>query len=215
MISVSIDSLLKGIGCNMAVNAPVKFFPEECLVALSNRVLKDFKALMLMSSAVNTYKDLFHPEMLLKCLQNSEADLNIVGAMLKKTKDRRFSKVIEFCRNSRQKPVQPSRTLSLAARTGQSLFDSDFEAFGIKITELPYVDEKKITSLGRLLRGNIYFQNRILFGCNWRADIVSCMSLGFDNPSAIKKRLNCSYETAHRVFNDYILFQQCKVGAKG
>jgi hypothetical protein len=208
MTLVSTDALLKGIGCNMTDRTPAKLFPEECLAELSKRVLEDFKALVLMNAAIQNHKDLIHPEMLLKYLQEGDADLNVIGALLSKTQDRRFAKVIEFCRASGQEPVQPSRILSLAARIGQSAFDADFKSFGIKIAELPSGDERKITSPARLLRGSLFFKNRVLFGCNWRADIISCMSLGFANPSEIKKRLHCSYETAHRVFNDYTLFQR-------
>jgi hypothetical protein len=211
MILVSTDALLKGLGCNMTEKSQAKLFPEECLRELSTRVLQDLKALVLLNGAIQNHKDLLHPEMLLKCLQRGSVDLNVIGALLSKTQDRRFAKVVEFCRASKCKSPVPSRILALAARIGQSTYDADFKSFGIKITELPQGDEKKITSSRRLLRGSVFFKNRVLFGCNWRADIISCIGLGFANPSEIKRRLHCSYETAHRVFNDYTLFQQAIV----
>jgi hypothetical protein len=214
MNSASTDSLLKGIGCNMSERLRHRLFPEECLVELSKRVLQDFKALVFMCGAVQTHGNLLHPEMLLKCLINSDADFNVIGSLLLKTQDRRFSKVIQYCRESRKSPTQPLRVLALAARTGQSAFDAEFRSFGIHISELPQVSEKKITSSERLLRQNVFFQNRVLFGSNWRADIISCIQNGLENPSKIKKRLRCSYETAHRVFNDYLLFQQATARAR-
>jgi len=208
MTSVTTDTLLKGLGCNMTGESQVELFPEECLSELSTRVLQDLKALLLINAAIQNHKEWLHPEMLLKCLQGGNADLNVIGALLSKTQDRRFAKAIEFCRASKQKSKQPSRILSLAARIGQSSYDPDFKIFGIKIAVITPGDDRKITSPSRLLRGSLFFKNRVLYGCNWRADIISCMNLGFANPSEIKKRLHCSYETAHRVFNDYTLFKQ-------
>ena len=54
------------------------------------------------------------------------------------------------------------------------------------IAELSDGDRKKITSPSLLLKRSVFFRNRVLFGCNWRADIISCIRLGFDNPSEIK-----------------------------
>jgi len=198
----------------MAEKVRHELFPEECLAELSKRVLQDFKALILVNAAIKAHRSLLHPEMLLKCLIDSDADLNVIGSLLLKTQDRRFSKVIEYCRESRKSLTQPLRVLALAARIGQSAFDPAFASFGIKIAELPECDKKKITSSERLLRGNVFFQNRVLFGSNWRADIISCIQLGFENPSEIKKRLRCSYETAHRVFSDYSLFEKASARAR-
>ena len=57
-------------------------------------------------------------------------------------------------------------------------------------------------------QNKIFIHNRILFGCNWRADIISAIEIGSENPTEVKNRLKCSYETAHRVFNDYRLIQE-------
>lgn len=211
MISASTDALLNGLGCNMTAKAPKDLLPEECLSLLSTRVLEDPKALILLNAAIQTNKSLLHPEMLLKCLKEfEEANLKVIGALLTKTEDRRFAKVISHCKSSKQKPKKPAPVLSLAARIGQTKFDKDFKKFGIKIAELPIVDSRKISSPVRLLRHNLFFKNRVLFGCNWRADIISCIELGIANPSDIKRRLSCSYETAHRIFNDYQMFMQSK-----
>lgn len=207
MISASTDELLKGIGCNMTTKTLKGVYPEECLTYLSKIAIQDFKTLTLMNTALQKHKGLFHPEILLKYLYKKNVDLNVIGALLNKTRDRRYLKVISFCKNHAQPSEIPKQILSLSARIGQSKFDQDFKKFGIELSELPLGDERKIMSTQRLIRNNTVFKNRVLFGCNWRADIISCIEFGFANPSQIKKRLNCSYETAHRVFNDYVLYK--------
>jgi hypothetical protein len=206
--SVTTDSLLKGIGCNMQAKAPKTLFPEECFVELSKMVLTDPKALVLVAGAVERNADVFHPELLLKILKSAKGDLNVIGSLLQKTKDRRFLKVIQYCQELKYESAKPSKTLTFAAQIGQVPVDSDFIEFGIKISEMNKVDEKKITKRDLWAQNNLFIHNRILFGCNWRADIISAIEIGSNNPTEVKNRLKCSYETAHRVFNDYRLIQR-------
>lgn len=208
MTSVITDSLLKGIGCNMLAKAPKNLFPEECFVELSKSVLADPKALVLVTGAIKRHAEVFHPEFLLKILKSAQGDPNVIGSLLLKTKDRRFSKVIQYCHELKYKSLKPSKTLTFAAQIGQVSVDSDFVEFGLKISEMNKVAEKKITKRELWAQNNIFVHNRILFGCNWRADIISVIEIGAESPTEIKNRLKCSYETAHRVFNDYRLIQE-------
>jgi hypothetical protein len=206
--SVTTDSLLKGIGCNMLAKAPKSLFPEECLLELSKTVLTDPKTLVLVIGAVKQHADLLHPEFLLKFLKSEKCDPNIIGSLLLKTNDRRFIKVIKQCRREKHISAKPSKTLNFAVKIGQSPPDADFSKFGLEISEMNPVDEKKITKRDHFAKNNIFIYNRILFGCNWRADIISAIEIGAENPTTVKNRLNCSYETAHRVFNDYRIIQK-------
>ncbi len=210
MTWVTIDSLLKGIGCNMQAKAPTTLFPEECLVELSKSVLTDPKTLVLAIGAVERHADVFHPEFLLKILKSAQGDPNVIGSLLLKTNDRRFLKVIQYCRELKYKSSKPSKTLTFAAQIGQTPVDSDFAEFQLKISEMNKVDEKKITKRALWAQNNLFIHNRILFGCNWRADIISVIEIGGKNPTEVKNRLRCSYETAHRVFNDYRVIQEIK-----
>ena len=202
------DSLLKGIGCNMAVRATKYFFPEECLVDLSFRLLQDPKALTLAVGAICAHSQIIHPELLLKTVQSRNCDLNVIGAVLLKTNDRRFNKVIEYCKKKKFISERPIKILSFAFKIGQVAADKEFEQFGIQISQLDPISEKKITKIDLYLKNNLYIRNRLLFGCNWRADIISTIELGLNNPTQIKNRLRCSYETAHRVFNEYKLVER-------
>lgn len=208
MTSVTTDSLLKGIGCNMQVKAPKTLFPEECLVELSKSVLADPKTFVLAVGAVERHAEVFHPEFLLKILKSAQGDPNVIGGLLQKTKDRRFMKVIQYCHELKYKSAKPSKTLAFAAKIGQTPVDLDFAEFGLKISKMNKVDEKKITKRELWARNNLFIHNRILFGCNWRADIISAIEIGAENPTEVKNRLKCSYETAHRIFNDYRLIQE-------
>ncbi len=205
MTLATVDSLLKGLGCNMMAKSPKDLFPEECLSELSLYVLQDPKALVLLVGAMMTHIQILHPEFLLKTMKNRKCDSNVIGALLLKMRDRRFGKVIDFCHQQNFKSETPSKILTLALKIGQVGADPEFGSFGIEISQLDKVDQKKIANVEHFLRGNLFVRNRLLFGCNWRADIISTIELGVNNPTAVKNRLHCSYETAHRVFNEYRL----------
>lgn len=149
---VSIDSLLKGIGCNMMAERPSGLSPEECLVELSPFLLKDPKALVLAIGAVTVHAQVFNAEILLKAMTSRKCDFNVIGALMIKADAERFRKVIEFCREQNFVSPAPAKTLILALQLGQSRADQEFQSFGLQISQFDPVDEKKITKSGLFRR---------------------------------------------------------------
>lgn len=56
-----------------------------------------------------------------------------------------------------------------------------------------------------LVKFNLQFKNRLIYGSNWRADIITAIQLGIENPSKIKELIGCSYEPANRIYKQYLL----------
>jgi hypothetical protein len=54
-----------------------------------------------------------------------------------------------------------------------------------------------------LIKSNLQYKNRFIYGANWRADIITAIQFGYDNPSKIKDLIGCSYEPANRIFKQY------------
>ncbi len=54
-----------------------------------------------------------------------------------------------------------------------------------------------------LARINNQYKNRLLYGANRRADIITAIEFGMKSPYEISKKLNCSYDPAHRIFKEY------------
>lgn len=65
--------------------------------------------------------------------------------------------------------------------------------------------EESIMTVKELVKFNLQFRNRLLYGANWRADIITSIQSGVKNPSQIKKLIGCSYEPANRIFKQYYL----------
>lgn len=146
--NVSVDSLLKGIGCNMMAEVPKDLSPEECLVELSCHLLQDTKALVLAIGAVTAHADVFSPEAILRAMRSRKCDFNVIGALMIKANAGRFQKVIDFCREQKFVSATPAKTLRLALEIGQAGLDQEFQSFGISISKFDPVDEKKIAKSG-------------------------------------------------------------------
>ena len=65
--------------------------------------------------------------------------------------------------------------------------------------------EESIMTVKELVKFNLQFRNRLLYGANWRADIITSIQSGAKNPSQIKKIIGCSYEPANRIFKQYYM----------
>lgn len=63
--------------------------------------------------------------------------------------------------------------------------------------------EESIMSSEDLIKINLQYKNRFIYGANWRADIITAIQSGYDNPSKIKNLIGCSYEPASRIFKQY------------
>lgn len=70
--------------------------------------------------------------------------------------------------------------------------------------------EKDALSVRELARINLQYRNRLIFGAAIRSDIITAIELGFETPYSIAKAVGCSYEPAHRIFNEYQLLKSLK-----
>ena len=82
--------------------------------------------------------------------------------------------------------------------------DPIFKKFNIFVPKgFIRITSKNIMPPEILVKSNRILRNRYLIGANWRADIVSAIELGIENPYRISKTIGCSYDPAYRVFKEY------------
>lgn len=72
------------------------------------------------------------------------------------------------------------------------------------------VRERDALSVSELAKINFQYRNRLIYGASIRSDIITAIESGFKTPYAVAKVVGCSYEPAHRIFNEYKLFQEAK-----
>lgn len=92
----------------------------------------------------------------------------------------------------------------------QYLIQAKLKKMGIDdniFLSMPNKVKCQISSREYLAERNHQYRNRVLYGANRRADIITAVESGWGNPSAVANILGCSYEPAHRVLRDYYLFE--------
>ena len=67
------------------------------------------------------------------------------------------------------------------------------------------IREQDALSVEELIKKNHQYRNRFLYGDNWRADIITAIEKGMDNPYKISKALDVSYPSARQVFLNFML----------
>lgn len=65
------------------------------------------------------------------------------------------------------------------------------------------IREEDALTPDQLLKSNLQYKLRYVYGPNFRADIIFAIQLGFQNANQIAKALQISYENVHEVFNEY------------
>lgn len=203
-----IISNLIGIGIFLVGRRPsFKKNPKLPEFALSESVelaKQDMLILHLIHTWIMKNHNLLQAEVLKKAMDGLESNVerSIFAGLLSHADEKRFSsllKDVEFV--DEKAALEIDKTMSLAARIGQASYDLHMLKFGIKITELSLEDEKKFFKRSEMIQMNPFIKSRILFGVNSRADVATLMSLGFENPHAIKGVLKNSYETSYRNFH--------------
>ncbi|OFZ26738.1 MAG: hypothetical protein A2381_17260 [Bdellovibrionales bacterium RIFOXYB1_FULL_37_110] len=67
------------------------------------------------------------------------------------------------------------------------------------------IRERDAFTQKELININLQYKNRYIFGPSWRADIITAIENGINNPYQIAKKIGCSYEPANRIFREYAL----------
>jgi len=107
---------------------------------------------------------------------------------------------------SSKHPIYPTDEAPLKSLISVRGKDPDFAKLGV-IVPNGYLKTKEsnILSPQELVQLNHQYRNRLLFGANWRADIITAIECGMKNAFQISKKIGCSYEPAHRISREYYL----------
>lgn len=177
--------------------------PERALVESFLIAKEDYKALRLIHTWVQKYHDLIHVEALVSILKEYQGSgiCRLMAGSLRATKEKRFDRIFKMAKKDGAPNLAP--VISFAAEIGQCKPDPNFAEFGLRVSDIELEADRKFRPKKYLLVSNVFFFCRTLFGVNWRADVAACFFLKrADSPTQVSKFLNCSYDAAHRNFND-------------
>ena len=124
-----------------------------------------------------------------------------------------FAQFAVYCKYHRWKklvfkPIEVVSNGSLTSNQSRSQFKgeevwSKGSGYLIPLGSEP-IQKKWILSPKQLAEINIHYKNKLIYGANWRADIATAIEMGAKNPYQVAKISCCSYEPAHRIFNDFV-----------
>jgi hypothetical protein len=66
------------------------------------------------------------------------------------------------------------------------------------------VETKWTLSRSALARLNLQYRNRLVYGAQWRADIITAIERGAQTPAEASRASGASYEPCHRVFGELV-----------
>lgn len=79
------------------------------------------------------------------------------------------------------------------------------EVVGILVASSSFrLRDQDIFSVDELINSNKQYKNRFLFGANWRAEIITAIQNGLENPNQIARRLGIQRSRVSIVFNEYM-----------
>jgi hypothetical protein len=118
--------------------------------------------------------------------------------------DHRFKKVAEKYKENTTFPNRKSTESSVKLKGASP----ELQEFNI-LTPMNYIRIRKtdVSPTKDLIKSNLQFRNRFLFGPNWRADIIYKIQQGAKSPSDVSRSLGCSYEPVNRIWKEYHLAQ--------
>lgn len=82
------------------------------------------------------------------------------------------------------------------------------ETLGFRIPQNSIrIREEDVMPPKKLVRYNLQYRNRYLYGPSWRADIITAIQRGIISPAEISRVVGCSYEPAYRIKREYCIVE--------
>jgi hypothetical protein len=187
--------------------SPLSFDIERDLIEIIIEARTDYRVLSLLNLWFKKHADIIILEKFYKMISRrddlTEGDplLNFLIASAISTKHNKWKRCLK---TSPRKPIYPIDPENLKAAIKIKGKDEEMAKLGILIpNDFLKTRDEKIYDQVDLAKHNQQYKNRLIIGPNWRADIITAIELGVENPFKISTTLGCGYESAYRVMKDY------------
>lgn len=214
MNSLSLNEKLVFIGVQLSgIQRPLKFSSwidiEKTLHEAALEVSKDSRLLSLLCSWVSIHGDRVIVEKLMRLQKQKNAPwLSAIAVMALNSGFHKWKRLIQ---KQKTETFLIDRTLALSSIRLKGEEEGMRKQNFLVSKGSIRIRARDILSIRELAQANKQYRNRLIFGSAIRSDIVTAIEHGFETPSAIAKAVGCSYEPAHRIFNEYQLIQELKI----
>lgn len=216
--SISLNQRLRLIGLQIAHSDPevptadlscFDYDIEETLIEAAYAAQTDFRLLSVLATWITVHGDYVVVEKFFKKVKAFEkykgrcSVINLLAAQATSVGFHKWKKWITTSPSDPEYPVKPSLLKGSIEYQGPN---EDLISYGVLVPKsFLRIRKADVLTQEELAKENLQYRNRLLFGCSWRAEIVSAIESGIENPSAISRTIGCSYEPAHRVSKEYLL----------
>jgi len=187
--------------------SPLSFDIERDLIDIIVEARGDYRVLGLLNLWFKKHADVIILEKFYKILSKREdineddPILNFLIASAISTKHNKWKRCLKTNPRKQTYPIDPENLKAAIKIKGK---DEAMAKLGILVpNDFLKTRDEKIYDQADLARHNRQYRNRLIIGPNWRADIITAIELGVDNPFKISTTIGCGYESAYRVMKEY------------
>lgn len=205
MSNLSLDEKLASIGIQLS---GIRLLKNACDIEITiheacHEASNDSRLFSLICSWVSVHGDYVIIEKLMK-LQKKKPSVWLVAVAIAASNlgFHQWKKLIR-----KQKTTQALVDIELAKSLIQLKGEEvSFSQYGFLVPNGSIrIRSRDVLTIENLIRKNLQFKNRFLYGASWRADIITAIQKGVKTPYQIAKEIGCSYEPAYRIFKEYAL----------
>lgn len=202
---MTLEQRLVGIGININSNMAVHPYTdiERTLYLAILQIPNNLRMLGLILSWVQMHGTRVHVERLNSiCGRKKPEWMGLVAKFAMHNKQHRWKKLV----SSPEEWVSNGDLQSNLARVklrGEEIWSKGSRYIVPMGSEA--IGAKYVLDPEQLAKINHHYRNKLIYGPNLRADIITAFSAGAKNPYQAHKICHCSYEPAYRVANDLAL----------
>lgn len=206
MVNPTLEQKLEYIG--IRINSPALFGTNSMWIDIESTIIdclesNDGRLIGLIFSWLRIHKDRVVVEKLLKYQRERPSiALSALGVYAFSLGSHRFKKLIF----PPKKPTYLFDNKANRALGDLKGLEPIYKEHKILIpTDSIRVRDKDVMSPEILVKSNKQYKNRLLYGANWRADIITAIQMNLGTPYRISKIIDCSQPSVNKVFREYTL----------
>ena len=200
---------------------PFDYDIEETLIEVVKESRDDYRLLGILISWISKHGDQIIPEKFLKKLAERDdvaIDDPILQFMIATAVVNGHKKWKSSLKVSHSDPLYPIGKETMISSIKLKGRNEDYAKLGVMIP-IGFLKSKDENAFSQeeLAKSNPQYRNRLIYGANWRADVITAIEYGMKNPYQISKNIGCSYEPAYRIMKEYKIanpeFNAIRLGA--
>ena len=193
--------------CPINQLTPFDYDIEETLIEVIKESRKDSRLLGILINWIGKHGDQIILDKFLKKLALQD-DITIDDPILQFmiasaliNGHRKWKKVFKIKPNNPLYPIDKDLLISSIKMKGKN---EDYAKIGV-IIPIGFLKSKESNAFSQeeLSKINVQYRNRLIYGSNIRADVITAIECGLENPFIISKEIGCSYEPAYRIMKEY------------